>query len=1034
MKFNILKIYFMDNVHNIYPLFKTQITPKFYLIIYYIFIYFGVYSIYTLFIQSIGSEIGFNLIDSQFSYYSTSAGITVPRVIDSLNSKNLIDDSVNKIDDSILSPKVLNKSKSLNRKDILNEGSEFSLKIRKIINMVKNNEISSLEGQIKLEEICISQETMFFNNLISSLDDKDSSTNFLRLKLVNDWEYKLNNALFKYLQPYIINNYKKLEKEINRISGSSSYVSFVLLILSLNGNVNIKNNKSNKVISLMMTIIMRLLVINNDLGGGEIKKVNLVMELANNLISRAPTKIPSELKLDHLQDYYYNEILNNIAEETKASIGTALLDLVLENVDILIEKDTIYDYIEKKNYKIISIKHDYRDELLRRSISTVMLPMIVKPLDWKINDINYNLSKNQSQDLVGGGYLTQEMKRIVNKYNTFIKQSYKNENKSVVGSIQVDTINYLNKQKFRINKEMLEFLLLEFYSGVDSIIFKNKNRLHPLTEKLSKLDIDKNVDVKKEILSHNSLYYLYRNILGLAVIFEDITFYLPTFMDFRGRIYSYVHYLNYQGTDIARSLFEFVEGCILNKNNINVVYHYFANTAGKKKLTIKNKIQWSKKFIDDLVNEYMILDKSFLNDDFNYKISDQVKNIVKICDEPAQFMSVYFSLIKYLRDPNLTYHTPVLFDATCSGMQHLSALFSDIKLGELSNVIGNDEEIPQDVYTNISISVKEYIQNIEDESLRNIFNKINITRQLMKRPVMTIPYNVSLNSMQEQLIQDGFFIKKFESLTVNKGFSYTVNPNIVVNNEELILNSTNMGKFSVILYYSVFNRFPSLQIFKKYLDDLINVLLKINKPIVWTTPSGMTISLSNRKFKKYESKSLFIKKRSVTISLPTTSLDTRQIKIAFMPNFIHSMDASNIHLLIKRLIEISDNTINLYTIHDCFASTPNFMNTINNEVKLAFIELYLNFDYLESMHNIILSQIKSYTTVYTQEYKKCDFKNKNNYLPRGIEVSLDEKSYFNYIILDNKKIIIPNKPNLYDWNKNRKIFIEGIKKSIYFIN
>jgi len=88
MKFNILKIYFMDNVHNIYPLFKTQITPKFYLIIYYIFIYFGVYSIYTLFIQSIGSEIGFNLIDSQFSYYSTSAGITVPRVIDSLNSKN----------------------------------------------------------------------------------------------------------------------------------------------------------------------------------------------------------------------------------------------------------------------------------------------------------------------------------------------------------------------------------------------------------------------------------------------------------------------------------------------------------------------------------------------------------------------------------------------------------------------------------------------------------------------------------------------------------------------------------------------------------------------------------------------------------------------------------------------------------------------------------------------------------------------------------------------------------------------------------
>lgn len=29
----------------------------------------------------------------------------------------------------------------------------------------------------------------------------------------------------------------------------------------------------------------------------------------------------------------------------------------------------------------------------------------------------------------------------------------------------------------------------------------------------------------------------------------------------------------------------------------------------------------------------------------------------------------------------------------------------------------------------------------------------------MKRPVMTIPYNVSLNSMQEQLVSDGFFYK-----------------------------------------------------------------------------------------------------------------------------------------------------------------------------------------------------------------------------------------------------------------------------------
>jgi len=51
---------------------------------------------------------------------------------------------------------------------------------------------------------------------------------------------------------------------------------------------------------------------------------------------------------------------------------------------------------------------------------------------------------------------------------------------------------------------------------------------------------------------------------------------------------------------------------------------------------------------------------------------------------------------------------------------------------------------------------------------------------------------------------------------------------------------------------------------------------------------------------------------------------------------------------------------NLYTIQTVFATTPDFMNTLNNEVKLAFIELYLNFDYLEIMHNNIISQVKSF--------------------------------------------------------------------------
>jgi DNA-directed RNA polymerase len=61
-------------------------------------------------------------------------------------------------------------------------------------------------------------------------------------------------------------------------------------------------------------------------------------------------------------------------------------------------------------------------------------------------------------------------------------------------------------------------------------------------------------------LSHNSNHYQYNNTLKIATLFVDHKFYLPTFADFRGRIYTYSNYLSYQGTDLARSLIFFDKG------------------------------------------------------------------------------------------------------------------------------------------------------------------------------------------------------------------------------------------------------------------------------------------------------------------------------------------------------------------------------------------------------------------------------------------------------------------------------------------
>jgi DNA-directed RNA polymerase len=56
-------------------------------------------------------------------------------------------------------------------------------------------------------------------------------------------------------------------------------------------------------------------------------------------------------------------------------------------------------------------------------------------------------------------------------------------------------------------------------------------------------------------------------------------------MDFRGRIYSYVPFLNYQGSDLARGLLLFSNKGVVNNNNMKYLYYYCANVYG-----LSNKI------------------------------------------------------------------------------------------------------------------------------------------------------------------------------------------------------------------------------------------------------------------------------------------------------------------------------------------------------------------------------------------------------------------------------------------------------------
>lgn len=77
-----------------------------------------------------------------------------------------------------------------------------------------------------------------------------------------------------------------------------------------------------------------------------------------------------------------------------------------------------------------------------------------------------------------------------------------------------------------------------------------------------------------------------------------------------------------------------------------------------------------------------------------------------------------------------------------------------------------------------------------------------------------------------------------------------------------------------------------------------------------------------------------------------------------MPNLVHSLDASNIYLLVEALAH-DYQSFPLYTIHDCFASLPNNMGELEDRIKTAFIKMYLEKPYLLQLEEFILKDLSN---------------------------------------------------------------------------
>ena len=640
---------------------------------------------------------------------------------------------------------------------------------------------------------------------------------------------------------------------------------------------------------------------------------------------------------------------------------------------VLILNGIIKEVYEKDFSEItrIVIEQDYINEIVSNMIvEPSSLPMISRPLSW-------------SEDEFGGFLSNLELKKDV-----ITGSIERHEHLIEYRESLYKAINTLNNIKFRINIELLEFLMNE---GQYLIDFKNSDQLISL---------------------------------AAAKLFKDTFFFLNTHADWRGRIYTHSFYLSYQGSDIASSLLLFNEGEVLNAEGVYYLYIYGANAYNFNNISkapFSKRIEWVMSNIDKILN----MEKDFL-----------------VKAENRFVFSAFCLLIRQLeKNPNYPVYLPVFLDATCSGIQHISALIKDYELGSRVNLfkVINKEDQIGDIYSDILGPINDEINRFglgrdNTDSYYN-FKFIKLNRSIVKQSIMTKVYNVTNYGIAKQLenklakvemtlndlkknsnyINDLFlekeYLDKIGDLKSNRKIKITRFKVPAMNREGFVyVSKSQLFKIASIINERVFFTFPSLKSIYSYFISISKLMISLGIPLNWFTPNGIKIT---QHYLKTETKKVSIKlgnkPKVLVIKQMTNIIDKTKQAQAIIPNIIHSLDASHLINVINRIPDTK-----VIGVHDCFGTSPNKMGYLSDIVKKEFILLYSKTNFLENFHERVLQSLKDH---------HYNILNENQ-----IKLKLDNKILaYQYVevISKNKQskyLPIPMLPKIGDLDMNQILF------------
>ena len=478
----------------------------------------------------------------------------------------------------------------------------------------------------------------------------------------------------------------------------------------------------------------------------------------------------------------------------------------------------------------------------------------------------------------------------------------------------VKAINKLQRTEWQINKRVLEAMLRD---KDDFISFK---------------EIEDN---KPKELKRRSKLVEWAFIMRKADHLKNSSFYQFVEADYRGRLYYSEPFLNFQGSDLARGVLQFARGkpmddyglfwlaahtaCSYNQSyGIDEIpewceadYLSYLQEEGLEsisvdKMTLEDRVRWTNANMDWIRQAGI--------DCTLYHKAEKTTSFLACCIEWHDF---------HVAKDNGTVHRthlPIPIDGSNNGWQHLGAISKDTKTGALVGL--TPVKIQYDFYVQ---TAKELYNLTEDERLKSILHHMpmkHIRKGISKRGSMTRAYSAGAQKIGENM----WFDCKTEDYDELYG-----------------LTQADCMALAKILIKAINNVCPGPLKTMGYLQALAGVAISQDTDrLKWTTPSDFKVDYTcfyNKTCKtrgtiaNYNKYNKMCQVKHVA-QVYTDFPDVRGFMCGISPNYIHSMDAAHMALVIDKW------NGDFGAVHDSFSAHAPDIELLLAHTKREFIDMY----------------------------------------------------------------------------------------------